>query len=441
LARILSGRQKKNLTYIRAGNTLKVLVIGSGAREHAIVWKLSRSKKVSEVFVAPGNAGTAQIANNIQVAATDISLLITFALKNKVDFTFVGPEISLAAGIVDEFQSKGLAIFGPTKSAARIEASKVFSKDLMHKYGIPTSRSQSFSVFQEAADYIILQKPPIVLKADGLAAGKGVIIAQSVDDAVASLRSMMLDREFGDAGKNVIVEEFLKGREMSIFAFSDGLSVSSPIAACDYKRVFDANQGPNTGGMGSFSPPDFYTQKLGEEAMQKIMRPTIKALSLEGSAYAGVLYGGLMITPEGPKTIEFNCRLGDPETQVIIPRLETDLTDIAMAVIDHRLENQAIAWSEKACVGVVMASGGYPGHYQTGFPINGLEDVDSDVMVFHAGTKCDSSGSIITAGGRVLTIVATGENLSEARQKVYNNISRITFEGAHYRRDIALFNS
>ncbi len=252
---------------------------------------------------------------------------------------------------------------------------------------------------------------------------------------------MMLDKEFGNAGENVIIEEYLTGREMSIFAFSDGLSVSSPIAACDYKRVFDGNKGPNTGGMGSFSPPDFYTDELGEQAMQKIMRPTIKALSLEDSTYAGVLYGGLMITSDGPKTIEFNCRFGDPETQVVMPRLETDLTDIVMAVIDHRLEKQDIAWREKSCVGVVMASGGYPGHYQTGSPIDGLKDIDSDIMVFHAGTKLDSSGRILTAGGRVLTVVATGENLSEARQKVYNNISRITFEGAHYRRDIALFNS
>jgi len=267
-----------------------------------------------------------------------------------------------------------------------------------------------------------------------------VVISQNIDEAIESLRAIMLDKEFGSAGEKVVIEEYLTGREMSIFAFSDGLTVSPPVTACDYKRVFDDNQGLNTGGMGSFSPPDFYTEELGEQAMHKIMRPAIQALANEGAHYSGVLYGGLMITSEGPKTIEFNCRLGDPETQVIMPRLDTDLVDIVMAVIENRLAQQEIIWSKNSCVGVVMASGGYPGHYQTGFPINGLDTLDSDIMVFHAGTKLDSSGSVLTAGGRVLTVVATGNNLSEARQKVYNNISRISFEGAHYRKDIALFN-
>ncbi len=391
--------------------------------------------------MAPGNAGTAQIATNIPLSATDISALISAAHQNKVDFTFVGPETPLAEGIVDKFQAAGLPIFGPSKAAARIEASKVFSKDLMHKYGIPCAASRSFPSYDEAANYVKVQTPLIVLKADGLAAGKGVIIAGSVDKALSSLKSMMQDKAFGAAGDKVVVEEYLAGREMSVFAFTDGVNVSPPVTACDYKRVYDDNKGPNTGGMGSFSPPDFYTDALGERVMREIMRPTIEALAAEGSPYSGVLYGGLMITAEGPMTIEFNCRLGDPETQVILPRLETDLAEIALAVIERRLDKQNIEWSKKACVGIVMASEGYPGHYQTGYPITGLGDVDKESMVFHAGTKLDASGRVVTSGGRVLTVVAMGDNLAQARQKVYNNISRISFEGAHYRKDIALFDT
>ncbi|MCL2678977.1 MAG: phosphoribosylamine--glycine ligase [Dehalococcoidia bacterium] len=418
---------------------MKILVIGSGAREHAIVWKLKQSRQVERILVAPGNAGTAQIADNLLIDATDIPRLLAAARQNKVDFTFVGPETPLAAGIVDEFQKNGLAIFGPSQAAARIESSKVFSKNLMHTYGIPTAASRSFTAFEDAEAYVKLQKPPIVLKADGLAAGKGVVIAQSVEEAVSALNSMMRDKEFGEAGAQVVIEEYLSGREMSIFVFSDGVTISPPVTACDYKRVFDGNNGPNTGGMGSFSPPDFYTDILGERVMNEVMRPTIAALAQENSTYSGVLYGGLMITSDGPKTIEFNCRLGDPETQVILPRLETDLADIAAAVIERRLDKQEIAWSRKACVGVVMASGGYPGHYRTGLPITGLTDLDKDVTVFHAGTKLDPMGQVVTAGGRVLTVVASGETLAQARQKVYNNISRIGFEGAHYRSDIAKF--
>jgi phosphoribosylamine---glycine ligase len=420
---------------------MKVLVLGSGAREHAIVWKLSTSPKIDRIFVAPGNAGTAGIADNLSISATDIPALIKAARDNRVDFTFVGPETPLAEGIVDQFQKAGLAIFGPSRAAAQIEASKVFSKSLMHKHNIPTADSRSFSSFDEARTYVKTQKTPIVLKADGLAAGKGVVIANNNDEAIDSLKSMMRDKNFGEAGSSVVIEEYLTGREISVFVFTDGVSVSPPVTACDYKRVFDGNQGPNTGGMGSFSPPDFYTDELCEEAMRKIMRPTINALASEGAPYAGVLYGGLMLTESGLKTIEFNCRLGDPETQVIMPRLETDLADITLAVIEKRLDKQDIAWSSQACVGVVMASGGYPGHYSTGFPISGLKDVDIDVLVFHAGTKLDASGRTVTNGGRVLTVVATGGTLSQARQKVYNNISRISFEGAHFRHDIALFNA
>ena len=418
---------------------MKILVIGSGAREHAIVWKFLQSPQVDKIFVAPGNAGTHSIAQNLNISATDITALIGAARQHKVDFTFVGPEIPLAEGLVDEFNKAGMPVFGPTSAAARIEASKVFSKSLMAKYAIPTAASQNFSDLNQAINYVKQQKPPIVLKADGLAAGKGVVIAQNIESAVDALTSMMQNNALGQAGERVVIEEYMNGREMSVFAFSDGTTLSHPVTACDYKRVFDNDEGPNTGGMGSFSPPDFFTAELGERAMCEVMRPTIKALELEGSPFTGVLYGGLMIDNSTIRTVEFNCRFGDPETQVIMPRLKSDLVDIVQAAIEKRLDKQIIEWSDDACVGVVMAAPGYPGHYPTGLPIYGLSDVESDVMIFHAGTTLDHDGRIVTAGGRVLTVVATGATLSQARQKVYNNLTRISFEGAHYRTDIAYF--
>lgn len=418
---------------------MKILVIGSGAREHAIVWKFLQSPKVDKIFVAPGNAGTSSVAQNLNISATDMIPLMDAAKQNKVDFTFVGPEMPLAEGLVDEFNKAGLPVFGPTRSAARIEASKVFSKALMSKYGIPTASSQSFSALSLAINYVKQQTPPIVLKADGLAAGKGVVIAQSIEEAIATLKSMMQDNSLGQAGAQVVIEEYMTGREMSVFVFSDGFTLSPPVTACDYKRVFDNNEGPNTGGMGSFSPPDFYTSELGERAMREVMHPTIKALALENAPFTGVLYGGLMINNSIPRTVEFNCRFGDPETQVIMPRLKTDLVDIVLAAIEKRLDRQPIEWSNEACVGVVMAAPGYPGHYPIGQPISGLSSVDQDILVFHAGTKMDSDGRIVTSGGRVLTVVAVGSTLLQARQKVYNNLSRISFEGAHYRKDIAQF--
>lgn len=351
--------------------------------------------------------------------------------------TVVGPETPLAEGIVDQFSTHGLAIFGPSQKAARIESSKVFAKELMQKYGIPCAWSRSFASYDEARAYIQRQQPPIVIKADGLAAGKGVMVAQTKDEALVALKTIMSDKVFGASGDKVVIEEFLKGREMSVFVFTDGKAVSPPVTACDYKRIFDGNTGPNTGGMGSFSPPDFYTDALGEQAMSRIMRPTVKALAAEGAPYMGVLYGGLMITSGGPKTIEFNCRLGDPETQVIMPRLKSDLADVLLAAINQNLSSAKIEWSDEACAGVVMASGGYPGHYKTGYPISGLNDIDKDIFVFHAGTKLED-GKVVTSGGRVLTVVAMGKTLAQARQKVYNNISRIRFEGVHYRKDIAL---
>jgi phosphoribosylamine---glycine ligase len=314
----------------------------------------------------------------------------------------------------------------------------VFSKELMLRHNIPCACSRSFGSYAEAIDYVKQQKPPIVVKADGLAAGKGVTVAQTTTEALEALKADMQDKAFGAAGDKVVIEECLTGREMSFFAFTDGETVLPMVPACDYKRVFEGNRGPNTGGMGSYSPPEFFNPALGERVMKTVMEPTVKAMRDEGYPYRGVLYGGLMMTPQGPKVIEFNARLGDPETQVVLPRLNSDLLDVALAVANRRLAGVTVEWSGEACVGVVLASGGYPGHYQTGLPISGLEDLDEDVMVFHAGTASTSGGQVLTAGGRVLTVVAKGKNLAAARKKVYDNLPRINFEGIHYRKDIAL---
>ncbi len=349
----------------------------------------------------------------------------------------VGPETPLAEGIADQFLIRGMQIFGPTRQATEIESSKVFAKALMQKYKIPCARSASFSDYNKAKDYVKQQKPPIVVKADGLAAGKGVILADSTPKALEALALIMEKKAFGAAGDRVIIEEYLTGREMSTFAFSDGHTVVPMASACDYKPVFDGNKGPNTGGMGSYSPPPFQTPTLAKTVEKKIMAPTIKAMHDEGRPYRGVLYGGLMVSDSNPKVLEFNARFGDPEAQVTLPLLQTDLVDIMLAVNDNRLGSLKVEWSDDACVGVVMASGGYPGSYKTGFPISGLGDLDKDVIVFHAGTKLEGK-NIVTSGGRVLAVVAMAKTLAEARQKVYNNVSRIKFEGCHYRKDIAL---
>ena len=351
----------------------------------------------------------------------------------------IGPEVPLAEGIVDRFQTIGIPIFGPTKGAAQIESSKAFAKGLMLKYGIPCARSVSFSAYSQAKEYVEQQTPPIVIKADGLAAGKGVIVADSIPQALEALSSIMEAKTLGAAGDTVIIEECLSAKEMSSFAFTDSQTVVPMVPACDYKRIYDGDQGPNTGGMGSYSPPHFYTPELEKIVTETIMEPTVKAMNKEKRPYQGVLYGGLMITNEGPKVLEFNARFGDPEAQVTLPRLKTDLLDILLAVINGNLARINVEWSDDACVGVVMASAGYPDSYKTGFPITGLDSLDKDILVFHAGTKMGSEpGQVLTSGGRVLTVVATGSTLTEAREKVYNNISRIHFEGCHYRKDIAL---
>jgi phosphoribosylamine--glycine ligase len=354
----------------------------------------------------------------------------------------VGPEIPLAEGIVDHFESIGIPIFGPSKLAAEIESSKVFAKALLKKYNIPNGQSVTFSNYQQACDYVQKQKPPIVVKADGLAAGKGVVVAGSTDEALAALGDFMQAKKLGAAADKVLIEEYLTGREMSYFIFSDGNTVLPFVSACDYKRIYDGDRGPNTGGMGSYSPPIFASPALEKRALETIMKPTVQAMSQEGRPYRGVLYGGLMVNNGDVKTLEFNARMGDPETQVILPRLKTDLVDIILAVIRGKLNQVKIECSDDACVGVVIASGGYPGGYKTGFPVNGLHDIDKDILVFHAGTKVgETPWEVLTNGGRVLTVVAMGKTIAEARARVYDNISRIKFEGAHYRKDIALFKS
>ena len=415
---------------------MKVMVVGGGAREHTLTWKLSRSKKVKEIYVAPGNAGTAQIAINLDISPTNLDALARAAKDNKVDLVVVGPESPLAAGIVDKLQSLGIPAFGPTKEGALIESSKVFAKRLMHKYGIPCAKDAVFSSFKEAEAYIKKQPIPLVIKADGLAAGKGAIVAQSRDEALKALYDIMEKRVFGDAGNQVLVEECLVGRETSLLAFTDGKTVVPMVSARDYKRVFDKDMGPNTGGMGCYSPSGFLDKESSNKAIKTIVEPVVKAMAKEGKPYKGVLYTGLMLTAEGPKVLEFNARFGDPETQVQLPLLKSDLVDMMMSVIDGNLARTKVEWDSGACVGVVMASGGYPSNYKQGFPITGLDKIDSDMLVFHAGTKLDG-GKICTAGGRVLTVVAAGKTVAEARERVYLNLPCISFEGCHYRKDIA----
>ena len=414
---------------------MKVMVIGGGAREHAIVWKLNSSPQVTELFTAPGNAGTAMLGTNLDIAATDVDGLLASARANHIDLTIVGPESALEVGVVDRFRAEGMAIAGPTQAAARIETSKAFAKDLMLKHNIPTGKAELFTDYEQALAYVEANPAPLVVKADGLTAGKGVTVCQTRDEAVQALRDAMEEQVFGASGEQVLIEECLFGQEISVFTFTDGVHLSSLVAACDYKRIGDGDQGPNTGGMGSYSPPRVWDDALSERVMTEIMAPTIKALATEGAPFQGVLYGGIILTEAGPKVIEFNARWGDPETQTVLPRLESDLVDAYLATINGTVDQATIEWSDDGCVGVVMASGGYPAKYATGLPIDGLEGVDADVTVFHAGTR-PQKGLPTTSGGRVLTVTARGPSLEQARKRAYNNVTRITFEGAQYRTDI-----
>lgn len=414
-----------------------VLVIGQGAREHAMVWKLKQSRGVDQVFAVPGNAGIAELAECFDVKL-ETGNLFDLIDRKRIDLTVVGPEAPLMEGIVDEFEARGLKIFGPRRDAALLEGSKVFTKNLLKKYGVPTADFQSFSDIDEARDYLRKKGTPIVVKADGLAAGKGVVVAADMETAYQALDTIMRDRAFGDAGREVVIEECLQGEEVSVFALCDGKTVVPMVAAQDHKRVFDGDQGPNTGGMGAYSPPPFYNPELHERVMKEIMEPVIKAMAAEGRPYKGVLYAGLMLTADGPKVLEFNVRLGDPEAQAILPLMETDYLTVLEAVIDEKLDRTPISFLPRASVCVVLASGGYPGKYETGYAITGLEDVSPDILVFHAGTKRAGSHQLVTDGGRVLSVVSTGDTVAQAIDRVYREIPRIRFEGMHYRRDIGM---
>jgi phosphoribosylamine--glycine ligase len=417
---------------------LKILVVGGGGREHTLVWKIAQSPRAEKIFAAPGNAGTAAIAENLNLHPMDIEGLGKAAKEKGIDLVVVGPEAPLAWSIVDYFDGLGIPIFGPTRAATQIESSKVFARGLMKKYGILCTKGAIFSSYPEAREYLRKQRPPIVIKADGLAAGKGVIIASSLPEAEKALSDIMEAKIFSSAGDRVIIDEYLSGQEVSLIAFTDGKTVSPMVPACDYKKIGDNDEGPNTGGMGSYSPPGFFPAQMTKKVTQDILLPTVKAMAKEGLPYKGVLYAGLMIVDGEPVVLEFNARFGDPETQVILPLLKTDLVDILLAVIQGNLYQLKIEWSSEACVGVVMSSAGYPGSYKTGFPIRGIDNVDKAVLVFHAGTKLGNDGIIYTDGGRVLTVVGVGQDIAEARKKVYRNIFNIYFEGCYYRKDIAL---
>lgn len=414
---------------------MRILVIGRGGREHTIIWALKKSPSVKEVYCAPGNAGIAQIAECVAIDEHSFDELGQFAMDHAIDLVVVGPEDPLFAGAVDFFEAKGIPVFGPRKNAAIIEGSKVFTKDLMKKYDIPTAAYESFDEYAAARNYLHKQGVPIVIKADGLAAGKGVTVAMTMEQAEQALKEIMVDKVFGEAGAQVVIEEFLQGQEMSILAFVDGQVVRPMVPAQDHKPVFDQDQGPNTGGMGTYSPVPHIPQSIVDEAIRTILQPTADAMVSEGRPFRGVLYAGLMITEKGPKTIEFNCRFGDPETQVVLPRLDTDLVDIFFATINGRLKDMDICWKEESAVCIVLASGGYPGPYKKGIAIHGLDQVEGSV-VFHAGTA-SADGDVVTNGGRVLGVTAIGKDLEEARRIAYADVQRIEFEGKHYRTDIA----
>jgi phosphoribosylamine---glycine ligase len=418
---------------------MKILVIGGGGREHALAWKLRQSPHADRIFCAPGNAGTSEIAENVTIPVNDSLALLKFARENCIDLTVVGPDDPLAAGIVDLFAAEKLRIFGPDKLAARIESSKIFAKELMRAQKIPTAEAATFSEANEALDYCGRVKFPVVIKADGLALGKGVIIAADAATAKLTIDEMINQRRFGDAGRCIVIEEFLRGTECSLHALVNGKKYLLLESARDHKRALDGDQGPNTGGMGAVSPADNWNSKLQSLFETDVMQPLLGGLVQQGVLFRGLLYPGLMITDDGPRVLEFNCRFGDPETQALLPRMKSDLLLLLETTIDGTLDQCAIEWDSRAAVTVVLASAGYPGKYKTGKPISGLDDAAKlgDVQIFHAGTRRDGR-TVNTAGGRVLAITALGSTMEEARARAYEAVSRIHFEGCHYRRDIAL---
>ncbi|MHC4943198.1 MAG: phosphoribosylamine--glycine ligase [Planctomycetota bacterium] len=421
---------------------MKVMVVGSGGREHSIVHSIVQSPLITKCYCAPGNGGTAREAENVAISAEDVTELLAFARDKSIDLTIVGPEAPLVKGIVGAFEDAGLRIFGPTAGAAELEGSKAFAKELMRKHRIPTGPFRTFNSADEALAYVEnLRSFPTVVKADGLAAGKGVIVAQNREAAENAVRQIMLDRVFGSAGDRLVIEDFLRGTEASVFLIVDGKTLTILESARDHKQVFDGGNGPNTGGMGAYSPARIVTGKVYSQVEDQILVPTVHAMEREGRPFRGILYCGLMITKTGPRVLEYNARGGDPEMQVLLPRLRTDFLAIANATAEGSLEEIGIFdWDPRACVCVVMASGGYPGSYKTGHPITGIEEAEAmeDVTVIHAGTA-EEDGKIVTAGGRVLNVVAMGDNLEAARKRAYEAVEKIHFEGCHYRKDIGSY--
>ena len=416
---------------------MKVLIVGGGGREHAIAWKVAQSKKVDKMYCAPGNAGIAEFCECVNISVMETEKLAEFAAQEKIDLTIIGPDDSLGAGVVDAFEAKGLRVFGPRKNAAIIEGSKAFSKDLMKKYNIPTAAYEVFTDAAAAIEYLKTSPYPTVLKADGLALGKGVLICNNYDEAVAGVKAIMEDKQFGSAGDKLVIEEFMTGPEVSVLAFCDGNIIKTMTSAQDHKRAKDGDQGLNTGGMGTFSPTPFYTAEVDEFCKKYIYQPTMDAMKAEGRPFVGVLFVGLMLTPNGPRVLEYNARFGDPETQVVLPRMENDIVDVFEACIDGKLDTIDLKFADNAAVCVVLASDGYPEHYEKGFPIEGLDTFKTKdgYYVFHAGTKFDN-GKVVTNGGRVLGVVAVGDDLKGARANAYAATEWITFANKYKRNDI-----
>lgn len=418
---------------------MKVLLIGNGGREHAMAWKICQSDLLTKLYVAPGNAGTAQLAENINIDPEDFTSIIEFVHKNKIDLVVVGPEVPLAKGISDKCKENGIRCFGPSKVASQLESSKQFAKSIMNECGIPNGKSISVTSVNQAISSLDLFDLPVVIKADGLAAGKGVFICNSKKEATSAITEILSKKIFGNSGDSLIIEEFLEGPEISVFAFADGKSISPLIGACDYKRIGEGDTGPNTGGMGAYSPAPFWNKSFEKDILDNVFRKIIDYMDLNYGGYVGVLFAGLIMTKEGPKVLEFNCRLGDPETQVVLPLLETDLLNIMDHCVKGTLKSEFVKWSGESAVTVVMASSGYPGTYNVGHRINGLGNLThSDTIVFHAGTKILDDKSIITNGGRVLSVTAVADSIEKARRNVYSNLSEIQFEGFYNRTDIAL---
>lgn len=417
---------------------MKVLVVGGGGREHAICWKISKSSKVSKIYCAPGNAGIAEVAECVNIKAMEFDKLAAFAKDNQIDLTVVGMDDPLVGGIVDVFEAEGLRVFGPRKNAAILEGSKAFSKDLMKKYHIPTAAYETFTSPEEAKKYLETSKYPIVLKADGLALGKGVLICETKEDAMAGVNELMLDKKFGSAGNTIVVEEFMTGREVSVLSFVDGNTIKIMSSAQDHKRAKDGDQGLNTGGMGNFSPSPFYTDEVDAFCKKYVYQATVDAMKAEGRPFKGFIFFGLMLTPEGPKVLEYNARFGDPEAQVVLPRMKNDIIDVFEACIDGTLDQIDLQFEDNACVCVVLASDGYPLAYEKGFEITGMENFkDKDgYYLFHAGSKFDENGKIVTNGGRVLGVTATGKTLKEARANAYKATEWVNFDNKYMRHDI-----